>query len=628
METRFLDYYNRELAYMRELGTEFAREFPKVAGRLGMHGIDVADPYVERLLEGFCFLTARVQLKMDAEFPRFSQRLLEIVYPNHLAPMPSMGVVQFHVDMRAGTLAQGFVVPAGTNLRGEARGNSPTPCEFRTAHEVTLWPLALLDARMTATPPDWPPPHAGRAARARGVLRIRLGAQGGIPLAQLPLERLVFHVTASEPHATRLLELVTAHCAGVACRDPADGRWLSWVDADAGAIAHEGFGADQAMLPFDARIFDGYRILHEYFAFPARYLFFSIAGLRKAIGAVRGSEVELVLPFDTHDAVLERNVDANSLALHCTPVVNLFDKRTDRIAVTPGSADYRLVVDRTRALDYEVYAVKRVIGHRVGAGGDCVFRPFYASMADDEADFGAYYSLRREPRLVPVHGASHGARQNTRSSYAGTDVYVSLVDRRHAPFDESIELLSADTLCTNRDLPLTMPLSGASDLTAKLSAPIERVKIVRGPTRPRPPLAHDQATWQLIGHLGLNYQALDGIDDEAAAHALREVLGIYADSADAATLAQIRAIRRLACAPIFERVPQPGPIVFGRGVRVSMTVDEQAFAGDSPYLLGAVLEQFFARHASINAFTKFALCSPQRGEIAVWPARIGRRPAL
>ncbi|CAB3665206.1 type VI secretion system baseplate subunit TssF [Trinickia soli] len=623
MRAHFIDYYNRELAYLRELGAEFAREYPKVAGRLGMNGIEVADPYVERLLEGFCFLTARVQMKMDAEFPRFSHRLLEIIYPNHLAPMPSMAVARFHADLRAGSLNQGFVVPAGTSLRSAIQSHLPTPCEFRTAHEVVLWPVDIADVRVTAVPPDWPNPRrSGAFGRARSVLRIRIAAQAGASLARLPIERLAFHVAAAEPYAAQLLELVTAHGLGVACRDPADGRWLAWLDA--ASISHEGFGADQALLPADPRVFDGYRILHEYFAFPARLLFFAIGGIDRAIAQARGGELELIVPFDTRDAALERHIDASALALHCTPIVNLFAKRTDRVALTASSADYKLVVDRTHARDYEVYRVQRVIGHRVGEGGDCVFHPLYASTADDESSGGAYFALRREPHVVSTHGSRNGER----SRYQGTDVYVALVDRRHAPFDERIGLLSADTLCTNRELPLMMPLGGASDLTTKLSAPIDRIKIIRGPTRPRPPLAGDQATWQLIGHLGLNYQALTGIDDEAAADALRSVLDIYADPTDAGVQAQIRAIRRLACASIFERVPQPGPLVFGRGVRIKMTIDEQACSGERPYLLGAALEQFFARHASINSFTQFALCSPQRGDIAAWPSRIGRRPAI
>src|ERR1700748_481023 len=149
MDPRLLQYYNFELQHLRETGAEFAREFPKIADRLGMRGLQVADPYVERLLEGVAFLAARVQLKMDAEFPRFTQALLEIVYPHYLAPTPSMLVVQMRPNLAEGTLAQGYRVPRGTALRSLLRRGEQTPCEYRTSQDVTLWPLELTHAEYT-----------------------------------------------------------------------------------------------------------------------------------------------------------------------------------------------------------------------------------------------------------------------------------------------------------------------------------------------------------------------------------------------------------------------------------------------------------------------------------------------
>ena len=140
MDPRLLHYYNRELQHLREMGGEFAKEYPKVASRLTLDGYDCADPYVERLLEGFAFLAARVQLKIDSEFPRFTQHLLEMVYPHYLAPTPSMAMVQFRPDLKEGALAEGFVLPRHTTLRSPS-GGERTSCEYRTAHEVTLWPI-------------------------------------------------------------------------------------------------------------------------------------------------------------------------------------------------------------------------------------------------------------------------------------------------------------------------------------------------------------------------------------------------------------------------------------------------------------------------------------------------------
>src|SRR5512134_4029355 len=129
MDPRLLRYYNQELQHLREMGAEFAQQFPKIAARLGVDGIEVADPYVERLLEGAAFLAARVQLRLDAEFPRFTQRLLEIVYPNYLAPTPSMLIAQFQPDLGEANLAAGFKIRRGAGLHSLLGKGDVTACE-------------------------------------------------------------------------------------------------------------------------------------------------------------------------------------------------------------------------------------------------------------------------------------------------------------------------------------------------------------------------------------------------------------------------------------------------------------------------------------------------------------------
>lgn len=158
MDSKLLDYYNRELAYLREMGAEFAEQYPKVAGRLGMRGIDVADPYIERLMEGFAFLTSRVQLKMDAEFPRFSQRLLEIIYPNYLSPTPSMAIAELQPDSSKGDISNGFVVPRGTMMDSQTLKKSGITCSYTTAHDVTLQPVRIAGVELGAFRPisRWP----------------------------------------------------------------------------------------------------------------------------------------------------------------------------------------------------------------------------------------------------------------------------------------------------------------------------------------------------------------------------------------------------------------------------------------------------------------------------------------
>src|SRR5262249_8556006 len=190
MDPRMLRYYSQELTYMREMGAEFAGQFPKIAARLALDATEVADPYVERLLEGFSFLAARVRLKLDAEFPRFSQHLLAMAYPHYLAQTPAMAIAQFSPSMSEGGLATGFTIPRGTTLRGQMPRGEQTAGQFRTAPAVTRWPIELTDARYTPLSPDLPLNSLPLSEPVRGVLRIRLRAAASLVFPQIALDRL------------------------------------------------------------------------------------------------------------------------------------------------------------------------------------------------------------------------------------------------------------------------------------------------------------------------------------------------------------------------------------------------------------------------------------------------------
>lgn len=624
MDPRMLDYYNRELAYVREQGGEFAQQFPKVAARLGMHGMDVADPYVERLLEGFAFMSARIQLKMDAEFPRFSQRLLELVYPGYLAPTPSMGIAQFEPSKAEGGSADGYLLPRHSRMRARLSPQEQTACEFRTAHDVALWPIRLSEARLTAAPPDLPMAGYRWGNAVRGALRLVFETTAQTEVAALKLDSLPIFIRGTTDTASKLQELLHTNCIGMLVHAgglPTRGL----VPYPPNAVTAEGFATDQAILPLESRAFEGYRLLHEYFAFPERFRFFSVNGLQQALKGISGSRFEVVILLKQENTALEAIIDAANFALFCSPVVNLFSRRSDRIPVTSTRFEYHAVIDRARPLDFEIHSVERVAGHVSDSDREILFNPFYALADTSRHGGGAYYSVRREPRLL----SERSRRNGPRTGYIGSECFVSLVDANEAPFALNLRQITVDALCTNRDLPLLTPTgSTASDLALMSSAPVESIRFLVGPTRPTPALAEREITWRLISHLSLNYLTLTDVDAEHGAAALRDLLLLYARLAAAGADAQIAGVQKLRVSPVHRRVPNPGPIAFGRGVSLSLDVDEIPFAGSSPWLLGAVLEQFFARHVALNSFTEFSLQSIQRGPVASWAPRIGKRPIV
>jgi type VI secretion system protein ImpG len=627
MDARILRYYSEELQYMREMGAEFAAAFPKIAARLTLDTTPVADPYVERLLEGFSFLAARVRLKLDAEFPRFTQHLLEIAYPHYLAPTPAMAIARFAPTLTEGALAGGFVIPRGTMLRGQIppRGQV-TACQFRTAHDVTLWPIEIADARYVPFAPDLPFTVLPLGQPVQGVIRLRLRAAASLPFRQIALDRLNLFLTGSDEVALKLYELILGTGLGVLLAPPGSPLpWFEWLGRD--AIEPVGFARDQTLIPYTARSFSGYRLLHEYFAFPERFRFIELVGLRKALARHAGDEIDVAIPLGRGDATLVALVDKLGFALHCTPAVNLFSRRADRIHVTDQQAEHHVVVDRTRPMDFEVHGVERVVGYGESQEAQQEFRPFYASV-DADATRGAagFFTLRREPRALSERQRRNGAR----SSYVGSEVFLSLVDPREAPYAGDLRQLAVDVLATNRDLPLLMPVGTESDFSLSISAPVQGIRCLHGPSRPRPGIPEGEIAWRLTNHLSLNYLTVEDLDAERGAVALREALELYADLVDAdlpdaVSRRQTTGVRRVAVTPCVRRLPAPGPIVFGRGLEIRLTVDETPFAGASVFLLGAVLEQFFARLASMNTFTEFVLVSERRGEIKRWPPRMAAR---
>lgn len=624
MDPRLLRYYNEELRHLREMGGEFAQAFPKIASRLGMEGLEVTDPYVERLLEGFAFLAGRIQLKIDAEFPRFTQRLLEIVYPQFLAPTPAMLVAQVHPELGDPSLAQGIKLPRGSVLLGQPGKAGATACEFRTAHELTMWPLELTQVEYFSHAADLPMASVPEWRKYRSGLRMRIRTTAGLDFAQIALNDLRLHCTGVDDVAYRLHELVCGSPMGVLVlptRRPA--AWHETLEGD--CIEPAGFADDEALLPQTLHGFEGYRLLQEYFAFPQRFLFFDICGIGEALRRNGGNEVDIVILFNRPDNALLQAVDVSCMALHAVPAINLLDKRCDRIHVGTDSADFHVVPDRTKPMDYEVHSLTEVLGYGTGVNSEWRFLPFYNAFHTEDRNHAAYYSLQREPRLL----SQHQQREGPRTSYIGTEVYLSVVDAHEAPFPAELRQLGVRALCTNRDLPVLMPVGAPKgDLTLTQTAPVKMIQVIKGPSRPISAMRESNLSWKLINQLSLNHLSLTDTDAEQGAAALRQILRLYAQTGDAGAQRQVDGVRSVVMKPVVRRLPMPGPITFGRGVELKVEVDDLSFEGASAFLLGCVLERFVARHVSINGFTQMRLHSVGRGDILVGRPRSGVRPIL
>ncbi len=629
MNRKFLQHYEQELHFIRQMAGEFAREHPKVAGRLALDssGNDACpDPFVERLLEGFAFLSARINLKLDAEFPRFTQALLETVFPHFLAPLPSMAIVRFQPE--PDVPGDGFTIAGGTLLRsipGGARekGELFTSCAFRTAHPVRLLPLRVIQSQYYTR--DINELELPQDARVAAALRLRLQTLANQPIAEVDYNSLTFFLADSEL-ASVLYEQLFGRAISVMVR-PVGIRSSNILQLPATAISAVGFTEAEALLPPTPRSYDGYRLLREYFMLPERFHFLKLNGLKTA--ALPGDQLDLIFTFSSREPRLERRVQPSCFELGCTPAVNLFSKQLDEIHLTDQFSEFLAIPDRTRPLDFEIYDFQQVTGVGELAGQEQVFRPFYWSK-DDGTGGEPYYTVNRTERQLTVREKRLGAR----SDYIGSDVSISLCDGNSVPYNtrqaDSINpynKLRLRALCSNRHLPIQMTVGeGQTDFDI-ISGPVQSIRCIVGPTPPKPSCANGELAWRLISHLSLNYLSLlDKADDGAAP--LRELLGLYTQNGDAAAEKQVQGLRSVQSEPSVQRVDVPGPISFARGLKITLLFDEDAFHGAGVFLFGAVLQRFFARYVSLNSFTETIITSLQRKEIMRWPPLLGKRPIL
>ncbi|CAN5717654.1 type VI secretion system baseplate subunit TssF [soil metagenome] len=633
MDPRLLTLYEQELRYFRESSAEFAQAFPKIAHRLGIAGQEVSDPYVERLIEATAFLSARVSLKLDAEYPRFTGHLLDIVYPQFMAPTPSMAVVQMATDPDDASLATGPTLPRGSGLRARQAVGQNTYCELRTSSALRVWPVQVQRAQYFTYAPDLPLNRRPDAREIRGGLRIALHATASLDFSQIPLDDLLIHLGGAEDVAWQLHECLLGKPLGVLVQplgangQPAGTGGSALRSLPGSAVMPVGFEQDEALLPVTATGFSGHRLVQEYFAFPQRFQFVRITGLKQLLATMAVPDIEIVVLFSRGDAALEKLVSADNVQLHCVPCVNLFSKRLDRVAVNEGVSQFHLLADRTRPQDFEVHTVTEVVGHGVPGGTDAaeqVFLPFYAAFHGSRHGHPAYFTTTREPRMQSARQRTEGHR----SSHIGSEVYMQIVDPQQAPFSMAMRQLAVTALVTNRDLLLLMPLGRSNDFDCIDSFPVQTVRMVRGPSRPVSPVVSQGLGWRVVDHLALNYLSLSDSTPQQGAAALREMLMLYAVHADDVRQGQVRGLLSVRSKPVARRLPLAGPIAFGRGLEVTLEVDRNAFHGHSAFLFGAVLSRFLARHVEVNHFVETVLTVQGRGETMRWRPQCGTRQIL
>lgn len=603
------NYYERELSFVRQMGAEFAAKHPKIAARLLLEPGESKDPHVERLIEAFAFLAARVHLKVDDEFPEITEALLTTLYPHYLRPVPSMSVVEFDLDPEKGKLTTGLKIPRGSMLYSDRVMDERL--KFSTCYDVTLWPFDVSEAQW-GTPDRLRPPVRVRDAVA--YLRVELTCLPDVSFDKLELRSLRFALHGEDKLQHALYEMLCNNCIQIGIRNPAAAAKAQAALLRPESLRAMGFSEDEALLPYPMRSFEGYRLLQEYFTFPNKFFFFELDGFTPELLRGFKDKLEIIFfikPFERNERQqeLEAGVTREAVRLGATPVINLFPQNAEPVLLDQLRTEYPIVPDARRRHAAEVFSVDEVV----------ITNP----RTHETTPVEPMYSVRRPAAAQKGQVFWHTTRRySVRPGDDGTDVFISLVDRSSRPALPDSDALSLRCTCSNRDLPFRLPFGRQSgDFEVEGVPSIKRVVALRKPTSAvRPPLGTG-AFWRLISHLSLNYLSLV----EGGSDALKEILKLYNFSELPELAKQIDGITDVASRRQFARVFSDNGVSFVRGTGVTIEFDEDHFAGGGVYLFARILEQFLALYASLNSFTQLTARTKQRREeLRAWPPRAGR----
>jgi len=577
----FNKYYQDELAYLRELGQEFAKANPEGAHFVGEAG---GDPDVERLLEGFSFLTARIRQKLDDELPELTHSLVEMFWPHYLRSIPSMTILQFEALPQAAKEARSI-------LRGSEVQSVPvdgTPCRFRTAYDVHLAPVSIESlALKTETPPS---------------LRIKFKVSDGVQLPKVAPASLRLHLAGDAVVSRALYLCLRRYLKRIVVQAPG----AKPLELPKAAVRPAGFSPEELLLPFPGNSYTGFRLLQEYFAFPSKFMFLDVAGLEglASLGPVPSFELVFELSRLPEDMP---PVTAANVLLHCTPAVNLFSHEADPIRLDQTRTEYKVRPSGDNSQHFEIFTIDKLSGVVKGIGKSREYRPLFKFTRPSGNDV-LFYRSRLQPAVADD----------------GNDVFLTPLPSQATGEMPDIEVLSLELTCTNRQLPTKLK-PGDVNAPTSASPTFARFKNITKPSPAVPPPLGSDLHWRLLSHLALNYLSLIDLDT------LRVTLGLYNfrarvdRQAENAQRLLLEGIKRIAAAPA-TRLVEGYPV---RGLSVEVDLDEENFGSEGEaYLFGAILDEFFAQYASINAFLRLTVKGIKFGEIHSWPTRIGERIIL
>ncbi len=594
----FNKYYQDELAYLREMGRLFSQQNPGLSKFLSEEG---NDPDVERLFEGFAFLTGRMRQKLDDELPEVTHALINLLWPHYLRPVPAMSILEFKPIANA-------VTQKKTIRRGAAAQSvavEGTSCQFRTCYDVDIYPLVLDQVRLD---------NGSKGALL--ALDFELDSSAATDRLQLDKLRLFLH-GEREIYISQMLYLwLFRYLDGVELRvhyrtGAASKRFTLAPDQ----VVPAGFAEEEALLPYSSRSFSGYRYLQEYFSLPEKFLFVDLLGLEVYLNEPMIERFEIRFLFSRRlDSQIR--VKKEHIRLYCTPIINLFEADADPVRVNTKQLEYLVRPSHEQQQHIELFSIDRVSGQRQGRSK----RTTYAAFESFEHEKG--HSAQQEQVF-------HKLRRCPSTLQGGLDSYISFVTVTNQQALPGNETVSLELTCSNRKLPETLRAGDIVYPTVNSPEFVTFRNITRVTQSLEPPM-RDGLQWQLVSNLALHYHAMARLESLRVLLSCYDFRAFYDRQAERANQQLMEGIQEISTQSV-DRMHKGVPV---RRLLTRIKMRESKFGGKgvqgegNMFLFASVLNGFYAQYANINSFHELEVEGLDNGETYQWTTIPGQRPLL
>lgn len=615
MSEQLLHYYNEQLSYLRKQGKAFAETHPKVAGNLSLGPGDVEDPMVARLLEGFAFLSGRVQYNIEQGNQSITENLLSLLYPHYDLPVPAFSIIQLQPSDQ---LEQAHTIPIHSELRVPT-SEDDVFCEFRSCYETDLLPIGLSDIKWQRHF-DVKPTKPNENIKTCFSLKLDC-LHPELTFKKLTNNKIRFFINLESHLAYSFYEALANNTEEITISY--QGLDKEGVELTLDKLKFVGFDEKEAILPYPANSPKSYRILTEYFAYPQKFLFFDIVdlGLLDIPGDLKSLCINVFL--NSTDSKCEAAINDDSLLLNCCPIVNLFDEVAEPIHLNAQHAEYHVVpANKLSMRQAEVYSVKSMLvtTNVEGATTDIKATPY----------FGKKYTMLTDKQHLYWHRQQKKCWEIGEYHLPGTETYLIFSELNASLDDQDKSLIvTPKLLCTNRELTLEIPIGGDSPKFEFHPEKIEQVDSIHCISRiskPRYRKRNRDKQLELLTHISVSQLCYD--NHENSIDALKNTLSNYNIDTESDNPMIDKGIQDVKTKTITKRNPNSLKQGFCQGLEYTLTVDEQYFTENNMYLFANVLQYFLQQTCSINSFVQVVLETKQRGVVKRWKPMLGTKKIL